>query len=453
LAAAVSIALANPPAARAAAAEVAKHPPIGQAKGIHPGRVVWVHDADATDWEGPGHEHWWEPNHTDQARVSEMLSQALRKLTGQDTDKAAWEQLFRHFNKTHGRGDRPYRPGEKIVVKVNLVGFIWSMNTVNKESYKLQDRQDYMNTSPQVMLALLRQLVDAAGVKQADISLGDTLAYFANEYYDVLHGAMPEVRYFDRSGKAGRISMKESTVPIYWSCRPRDVQQDYVPTCFAEADYVINLANLKAHTGTGVTLTAKNHFGSLVRAPNQKGYYDLHSDAYSAKTGAYRSLVDLTGHAHLGGKTVLFLIDGLYGGVHPIDSAPRKWKTPPFNGDWTSSLFASQDPVAIDSVGLDFVQAEYENPARKGGTEDFLHESALADNPPSGTFYDPDHASETKRLTSLGVHEHWNNAVDKRYSRNRGGSSGIELVAVEQAGAAKPASAAAKPASAAAERK
>jgi hypothetical protein len=28
--------------------------PIGEAKGCNPGRVVWVHDPNATDWIGPG---------------------------------------------------------------------------------------------------------------------------------------------------------------------------------------------------------------------------------------------------------------------------------------------------------------------------------------------------------------------------------------------------------------
>jgi gluconolactonase len=62
------------------------------------------------------------------------------------------------------------------------------------------------------------------------------------------------------------------------------------------------------------------------------------------------------------------------------------------------------------------------------GTEDYLHEAALANDPPSGTFYDPDHATNTVRLASLGIHEHWNNPNDKQYSRNLGKNEGIELV-------------------------
>ncbi|MGE5295716.1 MAG: hypothetical protein ACM3VT_12885, partial [Solirubrobacterales bacterium] len=101
--------------------------------------------------------------------------------------------------------------------------------------------------------------------------------------------------------------------------------------------------------------------------------------------------------------------------------------------------FASQDPVAIDSVGYDLVNAEWpdvvrygHSPAAKydmqGGAEDYLHEAALANDPCSGTFYDPDDYREEVRLGSLGVHEHWNDAVDKQYSRNLGTGEGIELI-------------------------
>lgn len=65
------------------------------------------------------------------------------------------------------------------------------------------------------------------------------------------------------------------------------------------------------------------------------------------------------------------------------------------------------------------------------GADDYLHEAAFANNPPSETFYDPEHAVNTTRLASLGVHEDWNNAQDKQYSRNLGKREGIELVRVQ----------------------
>ena len=409
--------------------------PMGIAKGINPGRVVWVHDPDVTDWDGPGDGHPWQVEHTNPEHVREMLSRAIRELTGTADDIEAWDKLFRYLNKARGKGDVGYKPGEKIVIKVNFVGFIFTHGGVDAETYKLESTRNYMNTSPQMLVALLRQLVNKVGVKKSDIAICDSLAYIANEYFQIFQKEFPGVRCMDHGGKFGRIKMKQSSVPLYWSCNPQGVKQDYIPASFAEAEYLINFANLKAHTGAGVTLTAKNHYGSLIRWPAEKGYFNMHKDAFSKQTGIYKNLVDLIGHSHLGGKTLLYLIDGLYCGIHPIDmdKGPRRWNSPPFNGDWTSSLLASQDPVAIDSVGFDFLYAEYEDSPRKAGVDDFLHEAALADNPPSGTFYDPDHAGNVKRLTSLGVHEHWNNPQDKKYSRNLGTGKGIELVAVTPA--------------------
>jgi hypothetical protein len=419
------------PRLASAADEVEANKPLGQARGIHPGRVVWVHDPQVLNWKGVGDGHWWEGNHTQQDRVDAMMASAVGNLTGETSVSAAWDKLFRHFNQTRGKGNVGYKPGEKIAIKPNWVGMIYLEGHINAETYTFGRRHDYMNTSPQMILAVLRQLTGAAGVRQGDITVCDTLAYLVNEYYDILHKEFPEVRYEDYGGKFGRIKVKESGAPFYWSSRPQGSTQDYLPTCFAEADYLINFAAFKAHSGAGVTLCAKNHYGSLIRWPVQKGYYDIHPECFSKKTGIYRPLVDLMGHSQLGGKTVLYLIDGLFSGLHPRDAAPQKMKMPPFNDNWPCSLFASQDPVAIDSVAFDFLWAERTDFPHQGGVDDYLHEAALASRPPSGAFYDPDHATPTKRLESLGVHEHWNNPQDKKYSRNLGTGQGIELLPVK----------------------
>jgi len=422
----------NMPEKATIAAEQPGLSPIGQGKGIHPGRVVWAHDPDATDWKGVGDGHPWQNEHTNPAVCEQMMSNAIRSLTGESTAAKAWDTLFRYHNKARGKGDVGYQPGEKITIKVNFVGLIRTMKGVNRETYALEDWLDYMNTSPQLIAALLKQLTQTAGVKQSDIAVGDSLCRFASPYYDPLHKQFPDVTYLDCQGTSGRTKMELSTVPIYWSCRPAGVQQDYVPKAYAEAEYLINFANLKAHGGAGVTLCAKNHYGSLFRAPPDKGYFDLHKDGFSKGSKEYRNLVDLTGHAHLGGKTVLYLLDGLYSGIHPSDRFPKRFASAPFNNDWTSSLFASQDPVAIDSVGFDFLLVDLPKAAGMPGTDDYLHEAALANAPPSGTFYDPDHATGTVRLASLGVHEHWNSPKDKQYSRNLGKNEGIELVKVSK---------------------
>jgi hypothetical protein len=132
--------------------------------------------------------------------------------------------------------------------------------------------------------------------------------------------------------------------------------------------------------------------------------------------GSYSALVDLMGHKDLGGKTVLFLVDGLYGAKDQTDAVPFQWQSAPFNHQWSASFFASQDGVAIDSVCLDFLRAEPGCAGTvKGTVDNYLHEAAQADHAPSRALYDPERDGTT--LTSLGVHEHWNNATDKQYSR------------------------------------
>lgn len=420
--------------------------PIGEAKGANPGRVVWVHDSSATNWSGPGDGHWWENSHTNQAVVDQMLSRSLRELSGKSSDAEAWDTLFRYYNSTHGRGNSGYAAGEKIAIKVNLVGCcrLPGWDPVDTATYKMYHHVNFFNISPQMMRALLRQLVNVVGVSQSDISIGDPTAYFPGEYFDSLYAEFPSVHYIDCKGTSGRTKAEFSAVPLYWSCRPTGVRQDYIPKHYAEATYLINLAAMKSHAGNGITLCAKNHYGSLIRMPGStglpidSGYYDLHLSLVCnyPQTGSYRALVDLMGHSSLGGKTVLYLGDGLYEQNHNLDTMPHKWSVVPFNGGWTSSLFASQDPVAIECVLYDLFQldsADADQYPKMAGGQDYLVEAAMANNPPSGTFYDPNHDIATERLQSLGTFEHWNNAVDRKYTRNLGTGNGIELVFIDVA--------------------
>ena len=69
------------------------------------------------------------------------------------------------------------------------------------------------------------------------------------------------------------------------------------------------------------------------------------------------------------------------------------------------------------------------NPVLRGnvGVHNYLHEAALADKAPSGVAY---RDGNGRRVASLGVHEHWNDAEHKQYSGNLGRAGGIELVRV-----------------------
>ena len=89
--------------------------------------------------------------------------------------------------------------------------------------------------------------------------------------------------------------------------------------------------------------------------------------------------------------------------------------------------------MAIDSVGADFLMNEpavtnnNSSPKNNATVENYLHEAALVKKAPSGNIY---RNGNGKKVTNLGVHEHWNNPVSKKYSRNLGKKEGIELVKV-----------------------
>lgn len=90
--------------------------------------------------------------------------------------------------------------------------------------------------------------------------------------------------------------------------------------------------------------------------------------------------------------------------------------------------------MAIDSVGADFLMNEPtvtdNNDSLKNNAtvENYLHEAALVKKAPSGNVYENGNGT---KVTNLGVHEHWNNPVSKKYSRNLGKKEGVELVTVK----------------------
>ena len=410
--------------------------PIGEAKGIHPGRVAWIHDPNATNWDGYGQPCWYEEECTDQTVVTEMLSKGLLALTDESSDANAWDAIFRNFNQQRGMDDTGYTLGEKIAIKVNFV-LMYGINNGVKPSGFWGNRQNQIDNSPQLAIALLHQLIDVVGVSPNDISIGDPSQGMPNYWYDMVSAECPDVVYLTKPGYPlyGRTTVTfDPNAPFYWSDPDpahwnNVTQQDYIPTHFAQANYFINFPILKGHEHAGITLGGKNHYGSL-RIPDAHGYYSMHWSRVlpneSPGMGRYRATVDLLGHPKLGGKTLLTLIDGLYAG-QSWDAFPVKWKMPPFNNDWPSSIFLSQDRIAIDSVAFDFLYNEWDTCPHMPGAHDYLHEAALIPETPSGTIYDPN--GDGGPTESLGVHEHWNNPVDKQYSRNLDPNGiGIELV-------------------------
>ncbi len=404
--------------------------PIGTARGIFPGRVVWVWDNDVTDetCTNTSGDYWSE--NTDAAETDSMLVHALLDLTGQSTPEAAWDALFRYFNSTHGKGDVGYTAGEKIYIKINLTNSCCSVSGTAR-----YDDFERMDATPEMCLAILRQLVDVAGVAESDIYMGDPFRIFYDIYWNLCHSAYPDVNFCDKQGINGRIqTIATDTAVIKFSNGSFSFR---IPQEYMDADYLINMSCLKTHNEGAITLSAKNHQGSILQdgaAVDQQSAMDLHPylPKNSQGMGKYRHLVDYMGHNKLGGNTMLFIVDGIWAG-RSWEGYVEKWQMQPFNNDYPSSLFLSQDEVAIQSVCYDFLLEEYKNkPSNQrypyiNGTDDFLYQAADPSYWPSGVQYDPE--GDGILLGSLGVFEHWNDPVNKQYSRNLGTGSGIELIA------------------------
>ena len=442
--------------------------PLGIARGIHPGRVTWAHDPSATKWDGQresSSSQWWMDTSTDQGKVDAMLSTCLRKLTGAATDAEAWRAVFAYYNeKARGLSNRQYQPGEIVAVKVNL------------NNSAAAGPGNIVNVSPQLALAMVRQLVRESSVRPEDILVYDARRDIYPAILSKIWAEFPDVRFI----QADAPDAAQPNNPKYGSHRGLEAADwvegveysahhykdaQLIPRQVRDATYLVNVAILKAHSypyaaaeggdegQTGVTMCGKNHFGSIKGTPELHAAINTNQEATK---NAYSPIVDLAACPNLGAKTILYVLDGLYC-ARRHQSFPLHFPNPPFNNrvtpyentDWPASILASQDGVALDSVGLDILysQTKNNNDPQNGNhprilirenADDYLQEMALAPNPPSKTAY----VQGGKKVSSLGVFEHWDSDGTREYSRNKDprNGKGIELLYFPMAGQASASS-------------
>jgi hypothetical protein len=417
--------------------------PIGEAKGIFPGRVVWIHNPDATnencspDKYGDG---YFLDKNADQDLIDEMLGTALLKVTGVTSEEKVWDSIFQYFNINHDKGNTGYSAGEKIFIKINAV-HAWTTN----EDLSIRNDDSYGNvdTSPQVILSLLRQLINRAGIPEEAIYIGDPYTQIFKHVYEKLSAEFPGVHYMSKSDVANReqLQITNSDTLRYSDLGTiLDIETHQFYDCIVNADYILSVPAIKGHRWGGVTFFAKNHFGSNTSDGAWYLHPGLHRTDYNAPLrdgyNRYRVFVDLMSYEHLGGKTLIYIGDLLWGTSHEHDS-PAKFMSATFDNDWSSSILVSLDPVAVSSVALDILQEEFQTEdltttpprytyVRFSGVDDYLHQAASSNWWPEDITYDPE--GDGTPIPSLGVHEHWNNPVDKQYSRNLGTGAGIELI-------------------------
>lgn len=431
-----------------------RNDPVGTARGLYPGRVVWAHDPKAAHWSGnlnDATDQWWMEKNNDQARIDTMMSSTLRQLTGSGSDDDAWKKIFTYYNqRARSLRNRGYQSDEVVAIKINL------------NNSAASGAGNYVNASPQVTFAMVQELVEHAHVPPSKIIVYDAKRFIYPALLTKIWSKYKDVRFV----QYGAPQPAQPVNPGYGSYRGLEAADwvegvDYsantyhdaklIPRQIKDATYIINLALLKAHSypyaaseggdegQTAVTMTGKNHFGSI------KGTPELHAAINTDREGtphAYSPLVDLAASPNLGAKTILYMLDGLYCGrrhqSYPLHfpNAPFHNRVEPYaNPEWPSSLLASFDGVALDSVGLDILYAQSQNNIDKDGhprilirenADDYLQEEATPEHAPSGTAYRQD----GKMVQSLGVFEHWDSDATRLYSRNKDPKhgKGIELI-------------------------
>jgi uncharacterized protein (DUF362 family) len=293
-------------------------------------RTVQMHGTGATYWDFSTP---WYGQFVDSAVVEQMMAQGLQRLMKVTSAAAAWGLLL-----------PGYAHGQKIAVKINL------------NNASCTDADNAIDALPQVVNALIGSLA-GAGIDPADVWVYDARRPMPARYLAL---ADRRAHYVNTScGDAGS-TFNCSDPSLRVTFRHPDMQNErWLCDLLHQATYLINMPILKRHSTAPVTLGFKNHFGSLSdlggpESDNPHTYINVHHNLY--RTDA-NPLVDINANPNIAGKTVLTIGDALFG-ARMVGATPEPWhKT--FGGSAPNTLLFSRDPVAIDSVMVALLDAEW----------------------------------------------------------------------------------------------
>jgi uncharacterized protein (DUF362 family) len=317
---------------------------------IPPHRVVRVHSVNATHWDFETDYYW---NFVRRDVVNAMMGRGVKELTGRPTVLQAWQEIM-----------SSYQSGDKIAIKINLNGY----------RFQTQDNHTHINALIEVVDSVVGGLV-GLGVPQGDIYVFDASRIVPSERYQsrTLH---PQVNFLGMDDVNFHVGAPNEEV--YFTHDDLSGVTKYIADVVVNSQHLINIPIMKEHC-TGITGTFKNHFGS-VNEPIDV----MHSCMQAAENNP---LVDIYLNPHIRNKTRFTVGDGLFG-MSLNDGAcgsgvPHRWSI--FNNLAPNSLFLSIDPVAIDSVMLDYI---------------------LAERDAHGLWSHPHYHLHWAQSSGLGIHEH-----------------------------------------------
>ena len=296
-------------------------------------RIVRAYSPNATNWD---YESDYYFDYIDQDVVNEMVRTGIRELT-----KGDYGQIAEH-----------YTPGDKWAIKINCVSNGPESNEIDA-------------TAP-VIIAVLILLIEYLGIPPSDIYIYDVARFISS--FRIRDRIPYEVNYV-QSGDS--LAQADPDSPIEF----RNIDTQYMPYVISNSQHVINIPLFKDHSYCLSTMAFKNHFGTTRPGPSNLHPPYLHYN-----------LSDLNANSNIRYKTRLIVADALFGiwdgGPYGI---PMQWDTFP-GGATPNSIFLGFDPVAHESVMIDYLIEEQEYHGVQLLSHDFLHDAMEYHN--------------------LGVHEH-----------------------------------------------
>lgn len=226
----------------------------------------------------------WAESVPDPAIVLQMLDNGLRTLTGFGDVLAVWRLLFEE--------------GEKVLLKVNCIAYGGP-------------------TQPAVTYAVAQRLQES-GLRAEDIHIFDrTDNELAAAGYAINDGGSG-VQCHGTRGDGSEMALSQARVRFYQE----------IDAC----DAIINMPTPKQHNGAGISVSLKNHYGSV---NNPGALHGNWCDPAIAELNAQPTIRDKTR-----------LVVGA-----ALNVSPRDWNQP----ERENAILVSFDPVALDTVARDIL--------------------------------------------------------------------------------------------------
>jgi uncharacterized protein (DUF362 family) len=226
-----------------------------------------------------------------------LVDSGMMQYTGQSTVADAWVSVLKDLS-----------PDDIVTIKVNCI---------NRS----------LPSHPEVVDAITAGLI-AAGVKENNIIIWDRTSHELTNSGYIRNTGNTGVRCFGSNEKGWGYDKQVKT-------GGRTVKLAKILT---SSDHIINVPVIKDHSTAGVTLSMKNHYGSV---NNPGSLHGGQCDPFVA---------ELNNAAEIREKTRMIVLDGLIGVYRGGPGGPPQFVY--------NSVIVGQDPVAIDYQGWKILETE-----------------------------------------------------------------------------------------------